>query len=181
MFINSRQHNTTTRKPEFNTLGFFCYMGLLNNIRDFFTVRYTNGSWWIGNSSAKYNTAKYMELYKSVYALNACINIGASYASKFKWGVKNQDGTIDYEDSLLDLIKNPNPYQTTVDLIKQLYIFKSVHGWVYQKTFGTAIETSALYNLNPSQIDFKDYSNKPLLIWKGSDKRDLKQLLFGTG
>ncbi len=153
-------------------------MGVLNNIRNLFVTRYTNGSWWIGNNSAKHNTSQYMDLYKSVYALNACINIGANYAAKFKWGVKNQDGTIDYNDPLLDLIKNPNPYQTTVDLVKQLYIFKSVHGWSYQKTFGTSLNTSALYNLNPSSIDFKDYTNKPLLVWKGKDKSDLNTLDF---
>lgn len=154
-------------------------MGILGSIKDLFTVRYTNGSWWIGNQTAKSNNAQYMQLFKTIYPLNACIVIGATYASKFKWGVKLQDGTIDYEHDLLNLIKNPNPYQGTEDLIKQLFIYKSVHGWCYQKTFGAkGYEPSALYNLDPSNITFNNVKNTPLLVWKQKDISDNKNNTF---
>ena len=120
-----------------------------------------------------------MRLFETVYALNACVNLGATYACKFKWGVKVSDTEIDYEHPLLDIIKNPNPYQSTVDLIKQLYIYKSVYGWAYQKTFGTSISgVKAIYNLDPSKIDFNSNKNQPLLIWREKDKNDLKKDTF---
>ena len=154
-------------------------MGLISNFVDLFITRHTNGSWWIGGNSAKKANAHNMELFKSVYALNACINLRAMYACKFKWGVKVSDTEIDYEHPLLDIIKNPNPYQGTVDLINQWCIYKNVHGWVYQKPFKTSISgVKALYNLNPTKINFNSNKNKPLLIWKEQDKNDLKNDSF---
>lgn len=154
-------------------------MGLFRNIyNNLFAVRYTDGSWWYGNNSAKTNNQEYIRLFETVYPLNAVINIGATYASKFKWGVKVSDTEIDYDHPLLELIKNPNPYQTTVDLIKQLYIYKSVYGWAYQKTFGDVIDKTALYNLDPANIDFDTKNNNPLLVWKKSDLNNLKKDTF---
>ena len=153
-------------------------MGLYSNIKRFFFTRYTDGTWWINSNTHKSNKKEYMELFENVHILNSVINIGASYACKFKWGVKIGE-EIDYEHPRLELIKNPNPYQTTVDLIRQLYIYKSVHGWAYQKTFGGRFsEPKAIYNLNPCEITFNDYGNKPLLAWKREDITQLKDKSF---
>lgn len=151
-------------------------MGIIGSIKNLFTVRYTDGSWWIGNGkNATTNTSEYMDLYRCIYPLNAVINITAEYASKFNWGVQKKDGTIDYEHPSLDIIKNPNPYQTTEDLIKQHIIFKSVYGWNHQKAYGAkGYEPSAIYNLNPANIKFIENIKKPLLLWKSNDKNTLK-------
>lgn len=152
-------------------------MNILNRISNFFTVRYKDGSFWIGNdSNTKYMKREYMRLYKSNYALNTCVNIGANYASRFKWGIKEKDGTINYDDPLLDIIKNPNPYQTTVDLIKQLYIYKTVYGWAYQKPFSArGYDPETIYNLNPELITFDNSKRNPLLVWKRSSKKEISQ------
>lgn len=120
-----------------------------------------------------------MQYYLNVYAVNACINIRANYLSKFKWGVQESQG-INYDSPLLDIIKKPNPYQkSTVDFIKQFEIFTSVYGWSYQKAFGgDKTSPSALYNLNPSNIDFGNNNKNPLLVWKNKDVNELKKDYF---
>lgn len=142
-------------------------------------VRYTNGDWSFSNQVAKYKNEEYMQLYKSVYAINACINIRATYLSKFKWGVEESQG-INYDHELLKVIKNPNIYQkSTVDFLKQFEILRSVNGWVYQKTFGAkGFYPEAIYNLPPSKIDFKSNKNNPFLIWKSKDVKDTKDKEF---
>ena len=141
-------------------------------------VRLNNGSWDITNRSANYADKEYMDLYKSVYAINACINIRANYLSKFKWGVQESEG-VNYDSDLLRVINKPNIYQkTTVDFLKQFEILRSVYGWTYQKTFGAkGYYPDALYNLIPSNINFNENKN-PFLIWKSKDVRDTKDKEF---
>lgn len=139
-------------------------------------VRYTNGSTWVSKNTAKYQALNYLKIYQTNYAVNACINIRADYLAKFKWGIKELDGTVNYDDPLLDILKSPNPYQTsTKDFIKQAEVLKSSIGYVYQKTFGTS--NPVLYNLNPSNIDFNQ-NNDPLLIWKNEDVKKLSKQSF---
>lgn len=142
-------------------------------------IRYNNGSWEYNKNATKYLSEQYMDLYLSVYAVNACINIRANYLSKFKWGVQESEG-INYDSELLNVIKRPNIYQkSTVDFLKQFEIFRCVNGWVYQKTFGAkGFYPEALYNLNPSQIDFNTNNNNPFIVWKRKDVKDLKDKEF---
>lgn len=138
-------------------------------------VRYNNGSWFFSKSSStSYLSKEYMELYKTVYAINACINIRANYLSKFKWGVQEKEG-VNYEHELLRVIQKPNVYQkSTVDFLKQFEVFRSVNGWVYQKTFGAkGFYPEALYNLNPVNIEPNENKN-PFLIWKKKDVSETK-------
>lgn len=141
-------------------------------------IRYNNGSWEYNSYSAKWLSKEYMDLYLSVYAINACVNIRATYLSRFKWGVQEEQG-INYDHELLRVIKKPNIYQkSTVDFLKQFEIFRSVNGWVYQKQFGAkGYYPDALYNLNPANIDFKNNRN-PFLIWRSKDIKDLKDKEF---
>lgn len=55
-------------------------------------IRYNNGSWEYNSYSAKWLSKGYMDLYLSVYAINACVNIRATYLSKFKWEFKKNKG-----------------------------------------------------------------------------------------
>lgn len=141
-------------------------------------VRYSSGSWEYSKNAANYLSQEYMSHYLNGYAVNACINIRATYLSKFKWGVQEKEG-INYESDLLQVIKKPNVYQkSTVDFLKQFEVLRCVNGWVYQKTFGAkGFYPDALYNLNPSNIDFNSNKN-PFLIWKKKDVNGIKDKEF---
>lgn len=135
---------------------------------------YINSSW---NGSASYNTVSF-DMCMSNPIVFSCVNIRANYLSKVKFGVKEKDGTINFEDESLNILNNPNIYESGEEFLRKYEIFRLIYGWVYQKTFmpvGYAPE--AIYNLDPSLITFPDFKGK-FLAWKEEDVNELKAVKF---
>ena len=130
------------------------------------------------SANTNYLDCNYFEMYETISVLNTVINIGADYLSKFKFGVKGSDGTIDYDDPSLELLNNPNPYQSKEDFLRQLYVFMSVGGYNYTLPVGTiASKADYLYNLVPYEIDH-NYNSKPYILRKKQDIRLNSQSYF---
>ncbi len=147
-------------------------MGILNNFLDSFGyTRYSDGSTWTtskGNTSFGGGTDK-LQLALCNPVLSAVFNIRANYLSKVKFYVLEKDGTKNFDDSMLDLIKNPNRFQSQEDFIKQYEWLRCAYGWVYQKPFGgIGADPTAIYNLKPSKIDFPTNMGDAML-WDDSD------------
>ncbi len=141
-------------------------------------TRDSSGNWHISKGNTNYLACNQLELYKTNSVLNTVLNFGGDYLSKFKFGVRDKDGTINYDSPLLDLLKKPNEYQSKEDFLKQYYIFRCVFGYNYILPSGTVAErASYLYNLRADKIDH-NYNNKPFIFRKKSDIRNNKSTFF---
>ena len=132
------------------------------NRKKIFVTRDKQGNWSYSKGGTNWLKKEYFALYLNNPVLNNVINIGASYLSKYKFGIKQEDGAIDYSDASLSLLNNPNPFQSKEDFLKQYYVLRSVYGYVYQKPFGTT-QVDAIYNLNTCNISH-NFNNKPFLF-----------------
>lgn len=80
---------------------------------------------------------------------------------------------------LLDRLNNPNPLQSKQDFLREYLFFKYAYGYVYQypiKPEGIK-EPSAIYNLNPKNINYnKEFSTR--LIFEKDTVNEVKQKQF---
>jgi hypothetical protein len=126
----------------------------------------------------------------------ACIEIRAKVLAQAEFYVLDSSGNKIEKHPVLDLIKEPNSYQSKEDFLKQLEWFKCVHGWVYQRPYGSAgsENAKALFNLNPQFIEFPDKFESSLIFtdadiakfneqifkYKEPDGKDIKEIEFGN-
>ncbi len=119
-------------------------------------TRYSDGShWYVDKTNTTFAGGDNLALALENPVLSAVLNIRANSLSKVKFYVEEKNGDKNFDDPSLDLIKNPNTFQSKEDFLKQYEWMRCAYGWVYQKPFGAvAFTPDALFNLNPSKIDF---------------------------
>ncbi len=105
-----------------------------------------------------------------------CVDLISDLASQAIFSIGEQDN-----HPLIERINNPNPFQSKQDLLREFFFFKYSYGWVYQYDVvpdGFDYKNmSAIYNLNPSKVEFnKDFATR--LIFEDESVKDIKEKQF---
>jgi len=152
-------------------------MGLFDGLMNRFGyVRHSDGSHYyriLQNNTSYINGKDKLKIAIDHSTLASVISIRADYLSKARFYVEESNGDKNFEDSSLEWLKNPNPHQSTEDLLIQFEWFMCSYGWVYQRPYLGSIDRTPkfIYNLNSSQIQFPKKLGDSLIITKGDSRR----------
>jgi len=136
--------------------------------RLFNVERDINGNWnyqFVETSSFE-NSEKYLDISLSNPVLSTIIALRSKMYSQMEIKHLNSKGDVIENSPYTKLLNNPNYFQSKEDFFFQQMWFLSATGndYVYQiKPFTTSIPNS-LFNLVPSEIDFKETQNKTLKL-----------------
>jgi hypothetical protein len=157
-------------------MGIFSNFTNRNKIK---VVRLKDGKWVNMNSSTSFSSCDNMELALDSDVLLTCLDIFSDYASKVRFIEEDANGNEIKNSEVVNLLNNPNPYQTKEQFITQLVWFTKVYGYTYQKpyTLGGFDIPKAIYNLDTSKIDHSDQFKKSL-FYKNNDIKSVKDLKF---
>lgn len=143
--------------------------------------RLKNGTWlnYERNSlQARWSNDANLKIALSNPVLSTLINIRADYLSQFNFFEVDDKGEKVENSDFNTLIRNPNPYQSKEDFIKELEWLLICSGWCYQLPYGaTGLKTSYMYNLSPANITFNKQLKRSI-IQKSSDVKDLGKHSF---
>lgn len=151
-------------------------MGLLDNVlSNFGYIRYSNGDnfYRMLKGSANFlNGRDKLDIALSNPVLSSCINIRANCLSNAIFYQENANGEKVFDSKDLELVNNPNPFQSRQDFLKQYEWYRVAYGWVYQKPMGSVgFKPNSIYNLKSSCIEFPK-ELKRSLIWDKQDTKD---------
>lgn len=124
-------------------------------------TRDKQGVWsymWQSTPFNNVNDRDYLELTLSNPILFICCLTRAKLYSQMKIKHVDKEGNIIENSPYIKLLEKPNYFQSKEDWLKQQSWFLSASGnnLIYQKKVVTRDEPIALYNLIPSDIDYKD-------------------------
>lgn len=143
--------------------------------------RLKNGTWlnYERNSlQASWSNDANLKIALANPVLSTLINIRADYLSQFNFFEVDDKGEKIENSDFNTLIKNPNPYQSKEDFIKELEWLLICSGWCYQLPYGaTGLSTSYMYNLSPANITFNKQLKRSI-IQKSSDVKELGKHSF---
>lgn len=150
-----------------------------NLLGSFGYTRYSDGSHYNSiKSLANFGNKSNTQLALCNPVLSAVLNIRANCLSKAKFYILEKDGTKNFDDASLELIKTPNAFQSQEDFIKEYELLRCIHGWVYQKPFGAVgFIPDAIFNLNPSNIEFPS-SMGASMLWEKKEVADYLNQTF---
>lgn len=153
-------------------------MNLLNRVRFVFS-RDKAGNWYnstINKGKANYTDSTYLELAMDNPVLSTLINIRGDYLSRFKFYEKVGGERLE-DTKAVELINNPNPFQTKEDFLKQHEWLRICYGWVFVAPYGGVGYTNFLYNLDSSSVDFPKELSRGV-IYKKSDIKALNDYVI---
>lgn len=146
---------------------------------DFFrpkTTRFRDGSVFFEWSNTAFGSSqKYLNWSLENPVLFSIIALRSKMISQMKITHLNAKGDIIENSDVLNLLKQPNYFQSQEDFFFQLAWFLSTNGnnYTYKKQLLSNQLPKALYNLIPSEIDFKKVMHIKSFI---SDEKDFKDL-----
>lgn len=114
-----------------------------------FSYTYLDGSTFSDNG-------KYLELYLKNPVLSTIVNLRADIYAQMKIEHLDKNDKVIENSPYINLLYNPNYFQSKEDFFYQQMVFLSVSGndYIYQqKAFANELP-KAIYNLIPSEIDF---------------------------
>lgn len=119
------------------------------------------------------NNEKYLELSLTNPVLNTIVSLRSSLYSQMRIKHLDANGKEKASSPYLDLLKNPNFFQTQEDFLFQQMWFLSIAGtnFIYQKKIFQNDIPKGMYNLIPSEIDLKNTNKINKFIWT---KQDIK-------
>jgi hemerythrin superfamily protein len=119
------------------------------------------------------NSEKYLDISLSNPVLSTIIALRSKMYSQMEIKHLNSKGDVIENSPYTKLLNNPNYFQSKEDFFFQQMWFLSATGndYVYQKKAFIDSVPKALYNLIPSELDFKDTQKVKKFI---TDKQDVK-------
>jgi hypothetical protein len=139
----------------------------------------------LGNNSFDDND-KYLELYFRNPVLNTIVNLRSELYSQMKIQHLDRNDKVIENSPYINLLYNPNYFQSKEDFFYQQMVFLSTSGnnYIYQKKAFANELPKAIYNLIPSEIDLNDSQrlNKFLVTKqdiKSFNERKIKYKLDG--
>jgi hypothetical protein len=111
----------------------------------------------LGNNSFDDN-GKYLELYFRNPVLNAIVNLRSELYSQMKIQHLDKNDRVIESSPYVNLLYNPNYFQSKEDFFYQQMVFLSTSGnnYIYQKKAFANELPKAIYNLIPSEIDLNN-------------------------
>lgn len=109
--------------------------------------------------------------------LTPIFNKIAHYVGSAKFMHVNDNGDEIENSPYIDLINNPNVYQSKTDFLEQWVWYKLAFGYVYQYPVkGPGLEVAKeIYNLNTSLVEFPDDFKTPILFTDSDRKKLFKE------
>lgn len=133
------------------------------------------------------NNEKYLELSLTNPVLNTIVSLRSSLYSQMRIKHLDANGKEKASSPYLDLLKNPNFFQTQEDFLFQQMWFLSVAGinFIYQKKIFQNDIPKGMYNLIPSEIDLKNTNKINKFIWTKQDikafgEKEIEYTLYNT-
>ena len=119
------------------------------------------------------NNEKYLELSLSNPVLNTIVSLRSSLYSQMRIKHLDKNGKEIENSPYLELLKNPNFFQSQEDFLFQQMWFMSTAGtnFIYQKKIFQNDIPKGMYNLIPSEIDFKQTHKIGKFIWTKQDQK----------
>lgn len=119
------------------------------------------------------NSEKYLDISLSNPVLMTIIALRAKMYSQMEIKHLNSKGDVIENSPYVNLLNNPNYFQSKEDFLFQQMWFLSATGndYVYQRKAFTNDIPKALYNLIPSELDFKETQKVKKFI---TDKQEIK-------
>lgn len=158
----------------FNYFG-YAPMRVERNRSGQFTYTFLDGNSFVDNG-------KYLELYLCNPVLSTIVNFASTYYSQMKITHLDSKGNVIENSPYIQLLKNPNYFQSQQDFFFQQNVFLSVTGndYIYQIKPFTNEVPKAIYNLIPNQINFNDIHKINKFVVTNNDKKliDEKQLIY---
>jgi hypothetical protein len=104
------------------------------------------------------DNGKYLELYFKNPVLNTIVNIRSELYSQMKIQHFDKNDKVIENSPYVNLLYNPNYFQSKEDFFYQQMVFLSTSGnnYIYQKKAFANELPKAIYNLIPSEIDLND-------------------------
>lgn len=151
-------------------------MNWLTAISNWTYERLTNGQVWytVGNGDKTWTLGNKVEALLDNPVTFTCTDILADLFCQFKPQINGEDNDNHW---LVQLLNDPNPYQSKQDLLKEFIFFKQAEGWVFQLPRKLAgFEYDGIYNLNPSKVSYhRDFPTRMLF---GKDAKEIKKKQF---
>lgn len=119
--------------------------------------------------------------YANTVFLQDCINLYADLASQVKLMEVDKDGNEIEDSEYINFLKNPNPFQTKTEFIKEMVINLLSTGAVFQ--YGNFFKNGnmrlapRLYNLDYNSLSFPEIKNRYLLKEKDIQNLVIKEHL----
>lgn len=135
-------------------------------------TRLSNGTHRYITKRAKYSAdPDYMKLALENPIVYACIEIRAKILAMCEFKIQDSEGNISNSSSpVIELLNNPNSFQSKEDFLKQHEWFRCVYGWVFVRPYGgVGNPTKAIFNLNPSFVTFYEKNFVSPIAWTDSD------------
>jgi len=146
-------------------------MGIFSKLTNYFYERDRSGNnyYWIGNGNCEWpDLSDKLNVARTNPILMPAINYIAERFANANFYVEKSNGEITQEHPIIQLLENPNPYQSRNEFLKSFIWYKKALGFVYvynKSSVGTGIsESTSLYNLNSSCIQYKTGSKTPMLF-----------------
>ena len=149
-----------------------------NNSSNIAYERDKGGDHWnfIGEGNAQWGKTQRLELAKSNPIAAILIDFIAEKLGQVEWKIEGKEN---YDnDPLIQLLNNPNYYQSKQDYLKQFYWYLLSHGFNYVLPLGSvgfnksADSVSALYNLKGDCVEYHTDFRTPFV----STSQEIKQL-----
>ena len=159
-------------------------MGIFGNLSlrsPFYYERLKDGShWYIKDiNTSLLNVKEGLEVGLTNPVLQPSLNLIARLFSSVKFSEVNESGEPVENSTIVELLKNPNIYQSQQDFLEQLIWFKYCFGFMYMFPVHPVgvkkAERTSLNNLNTSYIKFDDNFTTPIVFKKADEKKILEQ------
>lgn len=136
-----------------------------------FSYSFLDGSNYIDNG-------KYLDLYLTNPVLSTVVNFAANYYAQMKITHLDSNGKTIENSPYVNLLNNPNYFQSKQDFFYQQSVFLDVSGTnlIYQpKTFRNDLTPVAIYNLIPTEIDFQKIEKLNRFVLSKKDKQAIEE------
>ncbi len=135
-----------------------------------FSYTFLDGSTYVDNG-------KYLDMYLTNPVLSTIVNFGANYYAQMKITHLDANGKEIENSPYINLLYNPNYFQSKEDFFYQQSVFLDVSGndFIYQRKAFINDIPKAIYNLIPSEIDFQKIEKLNKFIITDKDKKAFEE------